>query len=161
MMQVYIDAIEASRTGNTQYVLSKGLDIVRVYDKKALYSLLKEGYEIRGIYHNGVGEYDYTIASSNEISIIKDFLSSALDINFGPFDKVSIRFQEFFEPIAYKREELKCFVTLFVNKNSSFTYENLVLKEETASKLQNLLFRLGCKQESSQLIKLLKVFEGE
>lgn len=161
MMQVYIDAIEASRTGNTQYVLNKGLDIVRVYDKKALYSLLKEGYEIRGIYHNGVGEYDYTIASIKEIGIIKDFLSSALDINFGPFDIVSIRFQEFFEPIICKREELKCFVTLFVNKDNSFAHENLVLKEETASKLQSLLFRLGCKQESSQLIRLLKVFEGE
>ena len=161
MMQVYIDAIEASRTGNTQYVLNKGLDIVRVYDKKALYSLLKEGYEIKGIYHNGIGEYDYTIASSKEIGIIKDFLSSALDINFGPFDIVSISFQEFFEPFTCKREELKCFVTLFVNKNSSFTHENLVLKEEAASKLQSLLFRLGCKQESSKLIKLLKVFEGE
>jgi hypothetical protein len=74
MRQIHIDALVASRTGDTQYVLSKGLSEERCFAKQRVLNLLKQGYEIQGKYVKGVCRSFYSTADDNIVSSLVHYM---------------------------------------------------------------------------------------
>lgn len=159
MMQVHIDAISASRMGQTQYVLSKGLDIVRIFDKNSLLEHFKSGWEIEAAYHNGVGDDNYKISSDKPMEIIKNFIESehnGLCLKMPTI--ITVSFQEYFEAVTCKSEKLIAYVNLFNSTNGKLEHENFRFEDEKAMKLKDIITFLSIRQDKTRLISL---FENE
>lgn len=157
MMQVHIDAISASRMGQTQYVLSKSLDIVRIFDKKSLLEHLKSGWEIESAYHNGVGDDNFKICSDKPMEIIKNFIESEHNgIHVKPPTVITVSFQEYFEDVTCKSEKLIAYVNLFNSTNGKLEHENFRFEDKQATKLKNIITFLSIKQDKARLITLLE-----
>lgn len=158
MNQIFTNAIENSRVGKPEYVLSKSLYMVRTNNEKRVIQYLKDGYQLRGKFVNGVGEYTYRVSDSSYIPVIKSFIETEL-LGLEIIDTVDIiiaDFQEFFEPITCRREELRLSVQFWKNGESKpvivrFTGEN-------AEKA--MTFLLCCcgnmKQDGTSLLNLLE-----
>ena len=77
-MQIFVNAIEKSRTDDTQYVLFKSLDMECVSDKRALLELLQDGWQIMGKYHNGVGYEKYKLTSPFETTSVNHYIHETI-----------------------------------------------------------------------------------
>lgn len=157
MKQIYIDAIEESKVADIQYVLSKGLDMICVSDEKRLLEYLKDGWEIIVKYNNGVGYYDYKTTDKKQIAIVKGVIEKELfGFEIKSASTVTISFQEFYEPITYKLEEIRAFVTFFNTVDGKLEYEDFRFFEDKAKRIKDLIFNLNMKQNKAKVIDLIE-----
>lgn len=158
MTQIYTYAIENSRVGKPEYVLSKSLHMVRTNNENRVMMYLKDGYQLRGKFVNGVGEYTYRVSNSPFIPKIKSFIETEL-LGFeiiGTVDVIIADFQEFFEPITCRREELRLSVQFW--KNGESKPEIVRFTGENAEKVRTfLLYNCGnMEQDGTSLLNLLE-----
>lgn len=156
MMQIHIDAIRKSEVTETQYVLQKSLDMICVSDKKELLTYLKDGWEIVGKYHNGVGDDNYKTNSEIEIASIKSLIEEFFGFKINPVTSVSISFREHFEPITYETQELKAYITFFRIVDGELDHENLHFNTENAKRIRDLIFILNMKQDKETVINFIE-----
>ena len=156
-MQIHIDAIEKSRTEDTQYVLRKSLYMVRISNKKDLLEYLKDGWDIVGKYHNGVRDEYYKITNQTELSCIKEFIERIHFIrNIKSVSTITVHFSEYFEPITCKTIELMGTVKLFGLVDGKLEHEIFCCREKYANKLKGLLLDLSIQQDKTSVINLLE-----
>lgn len=157
MMQIHMDAIQKSMVAETQYVLRKSLDMACVSDKKELLKFLKDGWEIVGKYHNGVGDYDYKTASKMEIASIKSLIEKEFfGFEINPATTVTISFREYFSPITYESEELNVYITFYNEFDGKLEYEKFHFQTGKAERVRDLLFILNMKQDKATVIHLIE-----
>lgn len=98
MMQIYLDAIKASKNGPDQYVLCRSLDLVRVSSEKKseLLDLLRQGYQINSHAVNGVLESNYDTKKAEAIETI----ASLVGTDWGAGGRLHVVTQEFYSDQA-------------------------------------------------------------
>jgi len=157
MMQIHVDAITASRIAETQYVLSKSLDMVRVSDKRKLLDYLKSGWDIAGKYHNGDNEENYKTTSESEIDRIKYVVENLSGIEIKPATTVTVSFTEYFERITCKPEKLVAEAIFFNFVGEKLEHENFRFEGDEAKKIRDVIvYILGMRQDKSAIITLLE-----
>lgn len=164
MMQIHIDAIQKSRVAETQYVLSKSLDMVCISNEKQLLEYLKDGWEIVGKYHNGVGEYNYKVSSKNDVDFnifvidsIKGFIEKELlGFEIKPATAVTISFQEFFAPVTCQSEEVRAFITFYNTVDGKLEHEDFRFNTENAKRIRDIISVLHMKQDKATVIDLIE-----
>ncbi len=164
-MQIFIEAIEKSRVGKPEYILAKSLDVVRTNDEKKVLKFLKNGYTPKGKFVNGVGEYNYRLDEPKYISVAKKYIENEL-LGFEVIEKVDFiifDFQEFFESITCKSEELK--LTIYFWNVENGKPEIVRFKGIKAKEMRDFLI-FGCgnvKQDGNSLMRLLerKIARGD
>ena len=162
-MQIFVNAIEKSRTDSTQYVLFKSLDMLHVSDKRALLELLQDGWQIMGEYHNGVGYERYRLTSTFQTTSVNHYIHEAIlnkrQRNYC-VDMIYLCFQEFFQPKTCKSEGINVnihFYKKIETKNGTKTIrEDMRFEDESARKVKDFLITCRCKQDNDTLIDLLE-----
>ena len=104
-MSIYTEAIRASITGPTQYIMRKGLDEILISDVNSVIDHIYDDYSIRAKYHNGAEYVTYRIMDDTQLRIVKKYTKKIIHISNcieGPisidFDgPISISFQTFFD----------------------------------------------------------------
>lgn len=157
MIQIHVNAIEKSRVADIQYVLRKSLDMACVSDEKELFEYLKDGWDIAGKYNNGVGYDNYRTTEEKEIFCVKNFIEKELlGFEIKSASTVTISFQEFFEPITCKSEEVRCFVAFYNTVDGKLEHENFCFYGENAKRIKDLIFGLNMKPDKATVIDLIK-----
>lgn len=152
MMQIFIDAIEKSRSGNTQYVLQKSLEMVRVSDKDKLLSYLQDGWEIAGKFNYGVSLDVFVIKDCKAISCISNFIENEdIGVKIEPYAYISIK--ESFDNVFCKRKNIKCFVSFVWYEKGNLRRRNLYFTNENAEKIRDFIYILGIKRDKESIIK--------
>ena len=163
MMQIFVDAIEKSRTCETQYVLFKSLDMKRVYDKRALLELLQDGWQIMGEYHNGVGHERYRLTSPFETTSVNHYINESIlkkkKRNYC-VDIIYLLFQEFFQPITCKSEDLNVHIGIYKRietpNGSKVIRDDMRFEGDSARQIKDFLVICGCQQDNDTLIDLIQ-----
>lgn len=141
MMNIYVNAILGSRTGKTRYVIEKGLDLLLIDNKRNLLEYLKNGWNIKGKYHNGVGYYSYRIDDEAIISILSNYLKSKHKIYCtSVITTIYFSFQEFFDRSA-KSEGMNVDVTIW--NTSKKRHTNYRLENEQAKDIHDFIVSCG------------------
>lgn len=157
MMQIHIDAIQKSRVADVQYVLKKSLDMVCVSDEKQLLEYLKDGWEIAGKYNNGAGDDNYKTTDEKEIWCIKNFIEKELlGFEIKSASTVTVSFQEFFEPITCKPEEIRAFITFYNVIDGKLEHEDFRFYDDNAKRIRDIIFGLNMKQDKATVIDLIE-----
>ena len=156
MMQIHVDAITASRIAETQYVLSKSLDMVRVSDKRKLLDYLKSGWDIVGKYSNGVGSDEYKTSSESEIERVKYFVEKEQGANINPADTATVVFHDYYNEVTCESEKLIAYVTFSNYSNGQRKNERFCYQDEKAIELRDHVWILGMRQDKSTIITLLE-----
>ena len=157
MMQTHIDAIQKSRVADIQYVLRKSLDMVCVSDEKQLLEYLKDGWEIAGKYNNGARYDNFKTTNEREISCIKNFIEKELlGFEIKSASTVTISFQEFFEPITCKSEEVRAFITFYNTIDGKLEHEDFRFNAENAKRIRDIISVLHMKQDKTTVIDLIE-----
>lgn len=153
MMQIYTDAINASRVGDKQYVLQRSLDFCRLSDENQVLDHLKDGWDIKGEFINGAGYETYRLHDENHINILIGFLQNKFGIVAFSAEIVHLSFQEFFANDCTS-EGINVDILFW---NSEKKHENIRVEEEKARAVRDLLtLQLFVKQYKDSLIKLLE-----
>jgi len=148
MMNIFVNAIEKSKHGQTQYVLQKGLEYVTCIYGLDLLKYLKEEWTIAGIFHNGIEEANYVIEDKQNVSAIKRFLNL---FNDAPILIIGI--QTHFD-MFYNAERQKGHVTFFKGQNEN---DSIHLDTKKVNELEHFIRNvLFVKQYSNGLIKKLE-----
>lgn len=155
MMQIYDDALDASREGNTKYVLSKSLDMTMCEYGKGLLKYLKDGWDIKGRFHNGTGYETYIIENvGNDTAKIKSVMKTIGEITgVEPPERyaVILSFQMFYDK-SNKLEGLNLNVDT-LEKGSTKAADKFYFVDNDAEKIRDLLINiLFVKQDKRGLI---------
>ena len=163
MMQIFVNAIEKSRTDNTQYVLFKSLDMLCVSDKRKLLELLKDGWQMMGEYHNGVGYEKYYITDSSVVKSFENYLNDKVFKHPTKSDvihnanTVYIHFQIYYEPITCKIEGSNVGITFFQHNGNQCVPEYFRIENsENVELIKRFLNVFGVKQDNDSLIDLFE-----
>ena len=157
MMQTHIDAIQKSRVTEVQYVLSKSLDMACVSDENQLLEYLKDGWEIAGKYNNGVGYENFKTTDKKEIWCIKNFVEKGLlGFEVKSASTVTVSFQEIFEPITCKSEEVRAFITFYNAIDGKLEHENFRFYGDNAKRVRDIIFGLNMKQDKATVIDFIE-----
>ena len=163
MMQIFIDAIEKSRTDDTQYVLFKSLDMEHVSDKRVLLELLQDGWQIMGEFHNGIGYEKYYIESAEIIKSFISYLSNEIfkrSINNDVVQNANtiyMCFQFYYESITCKPDGANVGITFFQHKGNQCIPEHFRIENsEDVESVKRFLNIFGVKQDNDALIDLLE-----
>lgn len=157
MIQIHIDAIEKSRVADIQYVLRKSLDMVCISDEKQLLEYLKGGWEIAAKYNNGVGYDNFKTTDEKEIWCIKNFIEKELlGFEVRSASTVTVSFQEFFEPITCKSEEVRAFITFYNAIDGKLEHEDFRFYGDNAKRVRDIVFGLNMKQNKVTVIDLIE-----
>lgn len=158
MMQVYINAMENSKGFNKiQYVVAKGLDILCCSYGKRLLNYLKDGYEIKDKFHNGISECSWRLDDPNIIDCVMKIANCQLDYDF-----LYIHTQEFYKQNISETVYMYFDVwnknhptTVYVTPKSVYDpeYEK---GQENARKILDMLFIWNVKQDKESVIELLE-----
>lgn len=165
MMQIYLDAIHGSMTGFPQYVMQKGLQLERTKKKEYVIDCLKNGWEMKGAYIDGIGYEVYKTDTPEKLKILKKFIANELSLFCPKFSKlnasdeaITIYFQEYYKSVDASRELHTdiCFSVTRLNtgmEEARWIYLNHAL----SSKLEEfLMFNLQLKQDNSYWIEKLQ-----
>lgn len=87
----YVDAMETSKTEGMQYVLQKGLDIIRCVYGESLLMFLKDGYHVLLCFNNGVSEGKWKSEDHSFIGFISKIVG--YDVSC---DSLYVNTQEYF-----------------------------------------------------------------
>lgn len=163
MMQIFVNAIEKSRTDNTQYVLFKSLDMLCVSDKVALLELLQDGWQIMGEYHNGVEYERFKLTSVYETTSVNHFIHEEIlnkrKRNYS-VDIIYLLFQEFFQPKTCKSEGLNVHISFWkrieTQNGQKIARDDMKFEDKDARKIRDFLVALRCKQDNDTLIDLIQ-----
>lgn len=169
MMQVYLDALFASKSGKPQYVLKKSLDIFRTYDEVSVISALRSGYT-SAKFISGVMERTWVIAKDfPEYSLDKAryqrFLNTA-GLN-ADYALLRVSTQEFFtasgEPEAvwmyldvWKSGNQKPETIWITPKDKIADPDGYAAGQQTAKNMLDLLEVWSIQQDSSSLLRTLE-----
>ena len=157
MIQIHIDAIEKSRVADIQYVLRKSLDMVCISDEKQLLEYLKDGWEITAKYNNGVGYDNFKTTDEKEIWCIKNFIEKELlGFEVKSASTVTVSFQEFFEPITCKSEEVRAFITFYNAIDGKLEHEDFRFYGDNAKRVRDIIFGLNMKQDKVTVIDFIE-----
>lgn len=150
MMQIYTDAINRSRSGSAQYVLSQGLYLELSGDKESVQKKVRQGYQIEGKFLNGCGYENYKVASPRALEISRNFLHNECNLDVrDSFTCISFSFQEFFDSLS-KSEDLNVDLAAWSGNKRIGKHR---LTGEKAYRLRDLFLMLGFKQDSEYLCK--------
>lgn len=163
MMQIFVDAIEKSRTDDTQYVLFRSLDMKCISDKRKLLELLKDGWQIMGKYHNGIGYEKYHITDSSIVKFFGNYLNDKIferniksDVIHNA-NTVYIDFQIYYEPINCKVDGSNAGITFFQHKGNQCIHEYFYIENnENVESIETFLDAFCIKQDNDTLIDLLE-----
>ena len=162
-MQIFVNAIEKSRTDNTQYVLFKSLDMLCVSDKRKLLELLKDGWQMMGEYHNGIGYEKYYITDSSVVKSFENYLNDKVFKRNTKSDvihnanTVYINFQFYYEPITCKVDGSNANITFFQHKGNQCIHEHFRIENnENIELIKRFLNVFSVKQDNDTLIDLLE-----
>lgn len=151
MMQIYVDAISASRIEDAQYVLQHSLQMERTSKKERVVELLKSGWDIAGEFHNGAGYYRYKIENKTHIAILSDFLKNKFRCPTFNAKIICLSFQEFYNR-GCQSEWMNVDIVFW---NDQVKYKTLRLDGEEVRDIRDfLIFYLGIKQDKDSLIDL-------
>lgn len=158
MMQVYVNAMENSKGFHkTQYVVEKGLDVFCCSYGKELLSYLKDGYEIKDKFHNGISERSWRVDDPNIIDCVMKIAECHLDYDF-----LYIHTQEYYknnipETIymyfdVWKKNHP---TTIYITPKSVYDPE-YKKGQETARLILDMLFIWNVKQDKESVMNLLE-----
>lgn len=158
MMQVYINAMECSKGFNkTQYVIAKGLDIFYCSYGKELLSYLKDGYEIKDKFNNGISERKWRVDDPNIIDCILKIAGCNLEYDF-----LYINTQEFYEHNVSETVYMYFDVwnknhptTVYITLKSIYDPE-YIKGQKNARSILDMLFIWNVKQDKDSIIDLLE-----
>lgn len=160
MNDIYVNAILRSRINDTQYVIEKSLDLLLVDNKINLLNYLKNGWNIKGKYHNGVGYYSYRIDDEATIGVLSNYLKSKHKIYCtSVITTIYFSFQEFFDRSA-KSEGMNVDVTIW--NTSKKRHTNYRLENEQAKDIYDFIVSCGLcglniSQDKYMLIREIEV----
>ena len=172
MMNVYLGAINDSKVGADQYVLEKSLDIFRTHDEKSVVDHLSNGWELKGVCHNGVLESDWWLSAYQieHNSIVRTMHQRICDIiGCNTVDKgrsMRIATQEYFDD--EDRETVYMTIELWAEGNSKPDIYDVTPKsrvagkrefevgQEKAMRILDLLTLYGIKQDKDGLARRLR-----
>lgn len=125
MNDIYVNAILKSQTKDTQYVIEKSFDLLLVDNKIDLLNYLKNGWNIKGKYHNGSGCYKYIIKDKTVIDILFHYLETKTKLynNFTVTD-IILNFQEYFDRNA-NSEGINVDITIWNTPNKKYQHYRL------------------------------------
>lgn len=171
MMQVYVDALQASKTGPAQYLVQRGLaDVVRLHRSAVLLNLLRSGYELKAKCVSGVLEQDWRLYADSEdhnIVVAAQILLDKLGIEDG-WKTISVHTQESYDDL-YRREFVNMYIDIWKGVGSKpATYqitpkdriadpEKYQQGQEKALYILNVFANLSVKQYKQGLIHELEV----
>lgn len=155
MMQIYDDALDASRESNTKYVLSKSLDMTMCEYGKGLLKYLKDGWDIKGRFHNGTGYESYIIENvGKDAAKIKSVIKTIGEMTgVEPPERyaVILSFQMFYNK-SNKLEGINLNVET-LEKGSTQAEDKFYFVDDDAEKIRDLLINiLFVKQDKRGLI---------
>lgn len=173
MMNVYLGAINDSKVGSSQYVLEKSLDIFRTHDPKSVVDHLSNGWELKGICHNGVLYSDWRISAYQieHNTIVRATYQRICDIiGYNAVDKVRksmrVSTQEHFD--NKDRETVYMTIELWSEGNGKPDIFDVTPKsriadkqkfeagQEKAMRILDLLTLYGIKQDKDGLVRRLR-----
>lgn len=152
-MQIYADAMSASRVGDIQYVLQNSLQMERTCNKERVLELLESGWNITGKFNNGAGYENYKIENETHIDILINFLNNKFECPTSKTKIIILSFQEFYN-YDYQSEGMNVDITFW---NEQMQHDNLRLDGERAKDIRDfLVLHLFVKQDKDSLIDLLE-----
>ena len=144
MMQIYDDALDASREGNTKYVLSKGLYMTMCEYGKGLLKYLKDGWDIQGRFHNGTGYESYIIENTGndtvKIKAVMKIIGEMTGVKPPERYAVILSFQMFYDK-SNKLEGINLTVET-LKKGSTQAADKFYFIDDDAEKIRDLLINL-------------------
>lgn len=159
MMQVHIDGITASRTGDSQFVMQKGLDIFRTSDLKSVLKHLKEGYVISTKYHNGVGERNYKTTDPFKLTILTNFLNEKGSYDIKNPICIGVSFQEFYSQ-SCELEEKRGFLVVEKITNGKPNIFSYIVPSELVNELDDCVYLTGIERDTDFSIKTIWLDAG-
>ena len=164
MMQIYVDAIQGSMTGFPQYVMQKSLQLERTKNKEYVIDCLKNGWEMKGAYIDGIGYEVYKADAPEQIKMLKTFITKGLKAECPKFNEpdvsneaITFYFQEFYKSSDASRE--LCVDILFSATNLDTEMEEsrwLHLDPTTSDRLEDFLIQFGIHQDNNYWIERLQ-----
>lgn len=125
MNDIYVNAILKSQTKSTQYVIEKSFDLLLVDNKIDLLNYLKNGWNIKGKYHNGSGYYKYIIKDKTVIDILFHYLETRIKLcSDSIVTDIVLNFQEYFDRRA-NSEGMNVDITIWNTSNKKFQHYRL------------------------------------
>lgn len=173
MMNVYLGAINDSKVGADQYVLEKSLDIFRTHDEKSVVDYLSNGWELKGVCHNGVLYSDwwlsaYQIEHNSTVRVMHQRICDLVGCNTVDKARRSMRIttQEYFD--KEDRETIYMAIELWSEGNGKPDIFDVTPKsriadkqkfeagQEKAMRILDLLTLYGIKQDKDGLVRRLR-----
>ena len=161
MMQIFNEAIELSRSGETKYVLAKNDDVRMCEYGEELLRLFKDGYELCGRFRNG-NCYDSfiverTAKQKEDFDSVREVIEKIVGFSYPDVCAISLSFQTF-----YDRENLvdgvNLDVSLYVmNTDGVFDVrQGICLTDDDAKLVGTVIHERRIKQSKYGLIEKLE-----
>lgn len=164
MMQIYMDAIHGSTTGFPQYVMQKSLQLERTKDKERVLDCLKSGWEMKGVYIDGIGYEVYQVDLPEQIETLRNFIVRKLKTECPKFNEPDVTneamtfyFQELYKSSFAIRELSVDILFSATNLDAEMeTAQWLHLGHTASERLEDFLIQCHIHQDNNYWIKKIQ-----
>lgn len=163
-MSIYTEAIRLSKKGRPQYIVSKSLDTVLVWDKASLLKFLKDGYRLQAKYVNGVRESSWRVQDKAALKVIAEIcdLKTLADAQF-----IQVNTQDFLSEDGERVEQIVMYLVIWKYGQKAETYwvtvkdrvskpELFAALQEKASRILDTVRLFHIKEDSELTVKILE-----
>lgn len=153
----YVDAMKKSKTEENQYVLAKGLDIIRCGYGETLLRFLKGGYHVLHCFNNGVNEGKWKSEDNSFMGVVSKIVG--IDVSC---DILYVNTQEYF--IGESSDCIYMYLDIWKNGKSKSFYvtekntlsPNFKYGQEKAREIMSAVCVFRINQDTDCLIRELE-----
>lgn len=156
MIQIYDDAIDISKAGSSRFIIIKGLDMILCDKGKSLLKYLKEGYELKSIFSNGIEYNTYVVRNSEPVkyntckSVLEDILKAGIPDN----KTLVFAFQTFYTQ-DHQVESKNVDISVV---DGSHCLMSIKLFDNEADTIQNIMYMINAKLDTDGFISYLESY---